>query len=105
MRRSGADVTALDKSGPAVIRGAGCTAHDSMQRLSLLFDKDTMVLLSAVDGSGVYAVRGHVNSSRVVAYYADLTGAEGSVGAAGCRRIVATIDLAVQERCPVIAAW
>ncbi|GLW93597.1 acyl-CoA carboxylase subunit beta [Actinokineospora globicatena] len=74
-------------------------------RLASLLDEDSMSPLRPEDASGVFAVRGRVDGVRVVAYCTDATRMGGALGAAGCAGIVAAIDTAVREGCPVIGVW
>ncbi|GAA3051165.1 acyl-CoA carboxylase subunit beta [Actinokineospora globicatena] len=74
-------------------------------RLASLLDEESMSPLRPEDASGVFAVRGRVDGVRVVAYCTDATRMGGALGAAGCAGIVAAIDTAVREGCPVIGVW
>jgi acetyl-CoA/propionyl-CoA carboxylase carboxyl transferase subunit len=74
-------------------------------RLTALLDAGSMAPLHAADSSGVYAVRGRIDGTRVIAYCTDATRMGGAMGTEGCRHIVEAIDTAVRERCPVLGVW
>ncbi|MGH3982292.1 MAG: acyl-CoA carboxylase subunit beta [Pseudonocardiaceae bacterium] len=76
-----------------------------VRRLARLLDAGSAVALRPRDSSGVYAVRGRIDAAMVVAYCTDATTMGGAMGVDGCRHIVATIETAVRERCPVIGLW
>lgn len=79
--------------------------RDPEVRLCQLLDRETCRPLSAPDRSGVLAARGRIEGAEVIAYCTDATLIGGSMGSAGCMRIVQSIELAVQERIPVIGLW
>ncbi|GAA4424119.1 acyl-CoA carboxylase subunit beta [Actinokineospora soli] len=79
--------------------------RDPQVRLAALLDPDSMVPLVPFDASGVYAVRGRVHGTKVIAYCTDATKMGGAMGTAGCAHIVAAIDTALRERLPVIGVW
>lgn len=74
-------------------------------RLAALLDEGSITPLRAPDSSGVYAVRGRVNGTKVVAYCTDATRMGGAMGTEGCQHIVEAIDTAVRERTPVVGVW
>ncbi|RLK55306.1 acyl-CoA carboxylase subunit beta [Actinokineospora cianjurensis] len=74
-------------------------------RLAALLDEDSLSPLRPEDASGVFAVRGRIDGVRVVAFCTDATRMGGAMGAAGCATIVAAIDTALRERCPVLGIW
>lgn len=74
-------------------------------RLAALLDAGSLVPLRPADSSGVYAVRGRIDGTRVIAYGTDATKMGGAMGIDGCRHIVEAIDAAVRERCPVVGVW
>src|SRR6266542_3572653 len=74
-------------------------------RLAALLDVDSIAPLHPVDSSGVSAVRGRIDGTKVIAYCTDATKMGGAMGTEGCRHIVEAIDTAVRERCPVIGVW
>jgi len=74
-------------------------------RLAQLLDENSIAPLRPADSSGVYAVRGRIDGTKVVAYCTDATKMGGAMGSEGCRHIVEAIDVAVRERCPVIGVW
>jgi acetyl-CoA/propionyl-CoA carboxylase carboxyl transferase subunit len=87
---------------------ANADPRDPRLRLAQLFDGNHMELL----GSGAYITDlevltaiGRINGARAVAYCTDATKKGGALGAAGSRRIVKAIEVAVRERCPVIGVW
>jgi acetyl-CoA/propionyl-CoA carboxylase carboxyl transferase subunit len=79
--------------------------RDPVLRLAKLFDDGSMELLRPRDDSGVVAARGRIHASAAVSFCTDATMMGGAMGAAGCRHIVDTIDLAVRERVPVLGLW
>jgi acetyl-CoA/propionyl-CoA carboxylase carboxyl transferase subunit len=79
--------------------------RDVEVRLALLLDRNSMVGLHPRDDSGVYAVRGTINGSSVVAFCTDALKMGGAMGSEGCKHIVTAIDLALRERVPVIGVW
>ncbi|QFZ17360.1 acyl-CoA carboxylase subunit beta [Saccharothrix syringae] len=79
--------------------------RDPEVRLAQLLDPGSIAPLRPRDGSGMYAVRGRINGTRVVAYCSDATRMGGALGSEGCRHIVEAIDTAVRERTPVIGVW
>jgi acetyl-CoA/propionyl-CoA carboxylase carboxyl transferase subunit len=79
--------------------------RDPEVRLSQLLDSETMETLHERDRDGVYAVRGSVDGKPVIAYCTDGTIMAGAMGAKGCAAIVAAIDRAIRERCPVVGVW
>ncbi|MCK2216269.1 acyl-CoA carboxylase subunit beta [Actinomadura sp. ATCC 31491] len=78
-------------------------------RLARLLDAGSAVPLHPAgedgDDSGVLAVHGTVGGAPVVAYCTDARRMGGALGAAGAARIVAGIETAVREGCPVIGLW
>ncbi|QYC42733.1 putative propionyl-CoA carboxylase beta chain 6 [Nonomuraea coxensis DSM 45129] len=74
-------------------------------RLARLLDPDGAVPLHRADDSGVLAVHGTVGGAPVVAYCTDARRMGGALGAAGAGHIVAGIETAVREGCPVIGVW
>jgi acetyl-CoA/propionyl-CoA carboxylase carboxyl transferase subunit len=74
-------------------------------RLAQLLDAESLIPLRPSDSSGVFAVRGRIDGTKVIAYCTDATKMGGAMGTEGCRHIVEAIDMAVRERCPVIGVW
>jgi acetyl-CoA/propionyl-CoA carboxylase carboxyl transferase subunit len=74
-------------------------------RLAALLDQGSLAPLHPVDSSGVYAVRGRIDGTKVIAYCTDATKMGGAMGTEGCRHIVEAIDTAVRERTPVLGVW
>lgn len=79
--------------------------RDPRLRLQQLFDENNCELLNAAHDSEVRTGVGRINGSRVVAYCTDGTRMGGALGALGSRHIVAAIEVAVRERCPVVGVW
>ncbi|WP_117210719.1 acyl-CoA carboxylase subunit beta [Allorhizocola rhizosphaerae] len=77
----------------------------TLVRLRDLFDPGTMRLLGSVDDSGVLAGRGVVEGTPAIAFCTDSSIKGGAMGVEGCRRIVEAIDIAVNDRLPVIGLW
>ena len=101
-RVSGGERTEPDHAAP------GPRAIDPREpevRLAALLDEGTLVGLHATDTSGVWAVRGRIDGSKVIAYCTDGTRMGGAMGHEGCRHIVDAIETAVRERIPVIGLW
>src|SRR5256885_7763211 len=74
-------------------------------RLAALLDVGSVAAWHSVDSCGVFAVRGRIDGTKVIAYCTDATKMGGAMGSEGCRHIVEAIDTAVRERCPVIGLW
>jgi acetyl-CoA/propionyl-CoA carboxylase carboxyl transferase subunit len=85
--------------------GAERDLRDPWLRLRQLFDDYNFELLNAADDSEVRTAVGRINGSRVIAYCTDGTRMGGALGALGTRHIVAAIEFAVRERCPVVGVW
>ena len=79
--------------------------RDPRVRLAALLDPGSTAPLAPFDASGVHAVRGRIDGTKVIAYCTDATRMGGAMGADGCAHIVAAIDAALRERCPVIGIW
>ncbi|WP_190812415.1 acyl-CoA carboxylase subunit beta [Saccharopolyspora pogona] len=79
--------------------------RDPEVRLDQLLDPESIEPLHPRDNSGMFAVRGRVDGTKVVVYCSDATKMGGALGAEGCGHIVDAIDVAVRERCPVIGVW
>jgi acetyl-CoA/propionyl-CoA carboxylase carboxyl transferase subunit len=79
--------------------------RDPWLRLRQLFDDGNCEPLNATDDSEVRTAVGRINGSRVIAYCTDGTRMGGALGAIGSRHIVAAIEFAVRERCPVVGVW
>ncbi|HEY1625114.1 MAG TPA: carboxyl transferase domain-containing protein [Streptosporangiaceae bacterium] len=79
--------------------------RDPRLRLRQLFDDNNCEPLNAADDSEVQTAVGRINGSRVIAYCTDGTRMGGALGERGARNIVAAIELAVRERCPVVGVW
>ena len=84
---------------------AGADVRDPLVRLAQLFDGNDCELLNPADDSEVRTAAGRINGARVIAYCTDATRMGGALGAAGSRRIVEAIELAVRRRCPVVGIW
>ncbi|WP_229716335.1 acyl-CoA carboxylase subunit beta [Mangrovihabitans endophyticus] len=76
-----------------------------MARAGQLLDAGTVTALHEPDDLGVLTVRGRIDGADVIVYCTDGTRMGGAMGAAGCARIAAAIDLAVTHRCPVVGIW
>jgi acetyl-CoA/propionyl-CoA carboxylase carboxyl transferase subunit len=79
--------------------------RDPTVRMNQLFDPGTLRPVNERDESAVLCARGLVGGRPVVAYCTDGTFRGGSLGAAGSRRIIDAIELALRERCPVVGLW
>jgi acetyl-CoA/propionyl-CoA carboxylase carboxyl transferase subunit len=79
--------------------------RDPELRLTCLLDPDTLARLQPHDASGALAARGRIDGINVIAYCTEATTMGGAMGSAGCQHIVAAIDTAIRERCPVIGLW
>jgi acetyl-CoA/propionyl-CoA carboxylase carboxyl transferase subunit len=79
--------------------------RDPLARLAQLFDGNDCEPLNIADDSEVCTVAGRINGARVIAYCTDARKMGGALGAAGSRRIVEAIEVAVRERAPVIGVW
>jgi acetyl-CoA/propionyl-CoA carboxylase carboxyl transferase subunit len=85
--------------------GAAHDLRDPWLRLRQLFDDNNCELLNGADDSEVRTAVGRINGSRVIAYCTDGTRMGGALGTIGSRHIVAAIEFAVGERCPVVGVW
>jgi acetyl-CoA/propionyl-CoA carboxylase carboxyl transferase subunit len=90
---------------PATKAPRALDPREPLVRLSALMDPGTVVPLHTGDTSGVIAVRGRIDGSKVVAYCTDATRMGGAMGYEGCAHIVDAIDVALRERTPVIGLW
>jgi acetyl-CoA/propionyl-CoA carboxylase carboxyl transferase subunit len=79
-------------------------SRDPAVRLRQLMDRDTMRPFGP-NGGGTLAARGRVGGAPAVGYCTDATRKGGALGAADGRTIVAAIETAVREGCPVIGLW
>jgi acetyl-CoA/propionyl-CoA carboxylase carboxyl transferase subunit len=84
---------------------SGVDTRDPAARLARLLDPGSAIPLVGGTGAEVRAVRGRVDGVRVIAFCTDATRMAGALGAEGSTRIVAAIDRAVHERCPVLGLW
>jgi acetyl-CoA/propionyl-CoA carboxylase carboxyl transferase subunit len=79
--------------------------RDPLHRITQLVDPRSIEVIHHRDGLGVSVAAGRVNGAKVVVYCTNATRMGGAIGVAECPVIVAAIDLAVRERCPVIGIW
>ncbi|MCI2421458.1 acyl-CoA carboxylase subunit beta [Saccharopolyspora sp. K220] len=79
--------------------------RDPEVRLDQLLDAESIEPLHPRDNSGMHAVRGRIDGTKVIVYCSDATKMGGALGSEGCGHIVDAIDMAVRERCPVIGVW
>ncbi|SDY73092.1 acetyl-CoA/propionyl-CoA carboxylase carboxyl transferase subunit [Saccharopolyspora shandongensis] len=79
--------------------------RDPDVRLEQLLDPESIEPLHPRDNSGMYAVRGRIDGTKVIVYCSDATKMGGALGSEGCGHIVDAIDMAVRERCPVVGVW
>jgi acetyl-CoA/propionyl-CoA carboxylase carboxyl transferase subunit len=79
--------------------------RDPVLRLMELFDDKCCDLLDSDGDAEVRAAAGRIEGANVIAYCTDATKMGGALGAAGTRRIVRAIEIAVREGCPVIGVW
>jgi acetyl-CoA/propionyl-CoA carboxylase carboxyl transferase subunit len=84
---------------------AGRDLRDPMLRLAQLFDGRACELLHPVTDAEVWTGSGRINGARAIAYCTDATKMGGALGAAGSRRIVEAIEVAVRQRCPIVGVW
>jgi acetyl-CoA/propionyl-CoA carboxylase carboxyl transferase subunit len=92
-------------TGPATGPTSETDPRDVEVRLGLLLDPGSLSPLHPRDDSGVYAVRGRIDGSPVVAFCTDALIMGGAMGVAGCEHIVSAIDLALRERIPALGVW
>jgi acetyl-CoA/propionyl-CoA carboxylase carboxyl transferase subunit len=86
------------------VSGTELDSRDPLTRLAQLFDGNDFEPLHP-PGDEVRTAAGRINGARVIAYCTDARNMGGALGAAGSRRIVETIEIAVRDRCPVIGVW
>ena len=79
--------------------------RDVEVRLNQLLDPGSLQPLQPRDDSGVFAVRGTINGSTVIAFCTDALKMGGAMGSEGCKHIVTAYDNALRERVPVIGVW
>jgi acetyl-CoA/propionyl-CoA carboxylase carboxyl transferase subunit len=96
-------VTAATENAPAT--APAVDPRDVEVRLGLLLDPGSVIAMQPRDESGVYAVRGEINGSKVVAFCTDALKMGGAMGWEGCQHIVEAIDAAVRDRIPVLGVW
>jgi acetyl-CoA/propionyl-CoA carboxylase carboxyl transferase subunit len=84
--------------------GAERDQRDPQLRMAGLFDGEAYELLCGGD-TEVLVGRGRVNGAHVIAYCTDARKMGGALGAAGAEQIVAAIEAALRDRCPVIGVW
>jgi acetyl-CoA/propionyl-CoA carboxylase carboxyl transferase subunit len=97
-------LTTLANDAVVVVRNTEQDHRAPTHRLSQLLDASSLAVRVDDDG-GVVVARGRINSKAVIAYCTDGRRMGGAIGADSCRHIVAAIDTAVRERCPVIGVW
>jgi acetyl-CoA/propionyl-CoA carboxylase carboxyl transferase subunit len=86
-------------------RGSEHDHWDPTLPLARLFDADTLSRLRRDETGGVHVAQGRISGTPVVAYCSDGTRTGGAVDVEGCSHIVAAIDMALAQRCPVIGLW
>ncbi|HEY2041542.1 MAG TPA: carboxyl transferase domain-containing protein [Jatrophihabitans sp.] len=96
-------MTAATENAPAT--APAVDPRDVEVRLGLLLDPGSVIAMQPRDESGVYAVRGEINGSKVVAFCTDALKMGGAMGWEGCQHIVEAIDAAVRDRIPVLGVW
>ncbi|MBM2623753.1 acyl-CoA carboxylase subunit beta [Actinoplanes sp. LDG1-06] len=84
---------------------AGAGSSDPIGRMAGLLDACSLRPLPFAEEDGVAVARGAARGVPVIVFAVDPRVVGGAVGAAGCDRIVAAIDLAVAERAPVVGIW
>lgn len=77
----------------------------TLQRLELLLDEGSLVLLDSIDKSGALAAEGTIHGSPAVVFASDSQVMGGAMGAAGCARMVHATERAVARGVPVIGIW
>ncbi|WP_370250470.1 acyl-CoA carboxylase subunit beta [Nocardioides sp.] len=76
-----------------------------VNRLRALLDEGSMLPLSPEDDSGMLAVTGTVDGTRVVAFCSDPTVMGGAMGERGCAVVVAAYQRALTDGVPIIGLW
>ncbi|HEX3781161.1 MAG TPA: carboxyl transferase domain-containing protein [Pseudonocardiaceae bacterium] len=79
--------------------------RDPLRRIAALVDPRSVTVIHQRDGVGLVVAYGRINGAKVVVYCTDGSRMGGAIGVAECPLIVAAIDLAVEENCPVIGLW
>ena len=102
---SGSTSPATKRAAPARTGPRVIDPREPEVRLAALLDEGTLIGLHATDTSGVWAVRGRIDGSKVIAYCTDPTRMGGAMGHEGCRHIVDAIETAARERIPVVGLW
>jgi acetyl-CoA/propionyl-CoA carboxylase carboxyl transferase subunit len=75
------------------------------RRLRELFDSGTLQLMTRADDAGVATANGLISGSVAFAFCTDARVLGGAMGAQGCARICAVVDLAAERRVPVVGVW
>src|SRR3954466_13779809 len=76
-----------------------------VKRLTALFDKGSLELITPDDDSGMLAAIGQVDGSPVVAFCSDATTMGGAMGDVGCRVVVDAYHRAMTDGVPIIGLW
>lgn len=79
--------------------------RDPRVRLELLLDVGTLEPLRPRDDSGVFAVRGAIAGSPVIAFCTDALKMGGALGLDGCQHIELATDTARTEGVPIVGIW
>jgi acetyl-CoA/propionyl-CoA carboxylase carboxyl transferase subunit len=93
-----------DRTGPALTTKPA-DPRDPAIRLQALFDDATLCTKTHTDHSGVLVGTGQIGGIPAVAFCCDSQIQGGALGADGCEAIVASYDLAVRARMPIIGLW
>ncbi len=81
------------------------TTVSPLERLRDLFDPGSLRILGPANDCGVLAGRGVAEGTPSIAFCTDSSIKGGAMGVEGCLRIVEAIDIAVEDRLPVIGLW
>src|SRR4051812_17547518 len=76
-----------------------------VKRLTALFDKGSLELITPDDDSGMLAAIGHIGGSPVVAFCSDATTMGGAMGDVGCRVVVDAYHRAMTDGVPIVGLW
>ncbi len=106
MTATAASSTPATVAAPAkVVVAKADDPRNPLTRLRLLFDDNTVELLTPEDDSGMLAALGRIEGTLSVAFCSDATIQGGAMGEDGCKVILAAYDKALTLGCPVIGLW
>jgi acetyl-CoA/propionyl-CoA carboxylase carboxyl transferase subunit len=76
-----------------------------LKRLSALFDRGSLSLITDDDDSGMLAAVGTVDGVHTVAFCSDATVMGGAMGDQGCKVVVRAYERALADGAPIVGLW